>query len=208
MGGGRSAIAIALLLSLPHLAGAQVVRIVGSVKDDAGRPIKGATIVAGNSDHSPSTLTASSDDKGRFGIIGMRRGIWTFTIQAPGFETVQLSREIAAMRPNAPVDVKMQKGAAPPPPPPLAGVRGSDVLLQIEQAESRAAAGDLDAAVAAYEELLTRIPALTTVHLRVGELYERKPDVERALAAYRRLATLEPDNAAARAAITRLTGQH
>jgi hypothetical protein len=204
----RSALAVALLLSLPYLADAQVVRIVGSVKDESGRPIKGATIVAANRDHSPSTLTASSDDKGRFGLIGMRRGIWSFTIQAPGFETVQLAREIASIRPNAPIEVKMQKGAAPPPPPPLAGVRGGDVLLQIEQAESKASAGDVGGAVAAYEELLARVPALTTVLLRLGQLYERKPDVERALAAYRRLAVLEPDNASARTAITRLTGQN
>ena len=205
MGTRRFVMAALVLLSLPHLALAQVVRIAGSVRDEAGRPIRGATVVASNPDHSPSTLTASTDDRGRFGLIAMRRGVWTFTIQAPGFETVQLSRELASVRPNAPLEITLTKGQAPPPPPPLAGVRGSDVQAEIDRAEASASAGDLDGAITAYQTLLGRVPALTSVYLRIGDLYERKADVERALEAYRRLASLEPGNATARDAIARLT---
>jgi hypothetical protein len=201
----RWVVAAALWLSLPAVAGAQVVRIAGTVKDEAGRPIRGATIVAENPDHAPPTLTSSTDDKGRFGMIGMRRGVWAFRIQAPGYETVQLSRELASIRPNAPIEVRMQKGAAPPPPPPLSGVRASDVQARIDLAEGRAGAGDLDGAIEIYKEVVARVPALTSVYLRIGALYEQKPDVERALAAYRQLAELEPGNATVRAAIARLT---
>ena len=135
----------------------------------------------------------------------MRRGVWTFTIQAPGFESVQLSRELASVRPNAPLEITLKKGQGPPPPPPLAGVRGSDVQAEIDRAEASASAGDLDGAITAYQTLLGRVPALTSVYLRIGDLYERKADGERALEAYRRLATLEPGNTTARDAIARLT---
>ena len=52
--------------------------------------------------------------------------------------------------------------------------------------------------------MLAKVPALTSVHLQLGALYERKPDPERALAAYRQLLELEPGNAKAIAAIARL----
>ena len=37
---------------------------------------------------------------------------------------------------------------------------------------------------------LARVPALTSVHLQLGALFERKPDTERAFAAYRQLLAL------------------
>jgi hypothetical protein len=205
MGTWRTGVAVLLLLSLPATAGAQVVRVAGTIRDESGRPIRGATIVASNPDHSPSTLTASSDERGRFGIIGFRRGAWTFTIEAPGFERAEIERLIAPGRSN-PLDVQLRRGQAPPPPPPLAGVRASDVQQEIDGAEKAAAEGDLESAIAAYEALGRRVPALTLVHLRLGELHERAGDPARALDAYRRLAAGEPGHAAARAAIARLAG--
>ena len=55
-------------------AEAQVIRVAGTIKDDAGRPVRGASIVAENPDHSPPRLTTTSNDKGEFGFIGVRRG--------------------------------------------------------------------------------------------------------------------------------------
>src|SRR5215217_5894566 len=66
-------------------AAAQTGRVGGVVKDEAGQPVKGATITAENPEASPSSFTATTDDKGRFSIIGLKRGQWTFTAQAPGF---------------------------------------------------------------------------------------------------------------------------
>jgi uncharacterized GH25 family protein len=54
------------------------------VKDDRGVPIKGATIIAENPDASPASFTVSSDEKGRFAIIGLRSGLWSFRAGAPG----------------------------------------------------------------------------------------------------------------------------
>ena len=76
---------------------------------------------------------------------------------------------------------------------------------RIARAESLASSGDLDGAILAWRESsLNRIPALTSVYLEIGALYERKPDPERALAAYRQLLELEPGNTKALDAIERL----
>lgn len=196
---------LGVLLALPPAASAQVVRVAGTIRDDSGRPIRGATIVAANPDQAPRTLTASTDERGRFGMIGLRRGRWVFTVEAPGFETRRFAEELSAMRPNARLDVRLSKGAAPAPPPALSGIKGSEVQLRIDAAEARARADDLDGAIQAYEDLLARVPALTLVYLRLGELHERRADVDRALGAYRQAAAADPANRQAGEAIERLT---
>jgi uncharacterized GH25 family protein len=67
-------------------AAAQIGRVGGTVKDDTGQPIKGATVIAENPTAAPTSLTATTDDKGRFSIIGLKAGPWDFTAQAPGFD--------------------------------------------------------------------------------------------------------------------------
>ena len=186
-------------------AQAQVIRVSGTVRDDAGGQVRGATIVAENPDQTPPRLTTTSNDKGQFGFIGVRRGMWTVTVDAPGFEKVQFRRQVATGR-QEPIDVRLARTAAPVALP-LDGIKAGDIQQRIDRAESLASKGDLDGAILAWREVLKMVPALTSVHLQLGALYERKPDNERALAAYRQLLALEPENARALAAVERLNGK-
>src|SRR5580765_8909956 len=81
----RGVLVAACLAALASNALAQTGRVGGIVKDEAGQPLKGATITAENPNASPSSFTATTDDKGRFSIIGLKTGQWTFTAQAPSF---------------------------------------------------------------------------------------------------------------------------
>ncbi len=184
-------------------ADAQVIRVPGSVKDGNGRPVRGAVITAENPDQAPARLTATSNDKGQFGFLGIRRGVWTFSVEAPGFETVRVRRSVAPGTRQEPIDVRLTKSSAPVALP-LDGIKGDDLQQRIDRAEMLAAQGDLDSAIAAWRDLLTRVPALTSIYLRIGVLYERKPDIDRAIEAYRQLLQLEPGNERARAALVRL----
>lgn len=78
---------------------------------------------------------------------------------------------------------------------------------RIDVAEEKIATRDFDGAIAAYRDILARLPALTSIQLRLGELYELKQDIAGALTAYRELARVDPTNEPARAAIRRLGGQ-
>jgi hypothetical protein len=195
------------LLMIATVVRAQVGRVAGSVTGEDGRPVHGATITAHNPDQAPSTYVSTSDAKGRFGILGLRRGSWVFTIQAPGFEGVSARVDVVTTRPNPPLNVKLARGAAPAAPGPLAGVDARDIQQRIDEAASLAGSGDYRGALAAYRELVRRVPALTAVHLEIGRLHERLNDKESALAAYRRLLELEPANAGAQTAIERLAAQ-
>ena len=66
-------VAVALVVGSAAIAGAQVGRVGGVVKDDDGQPIKGATVSAENPDAPLGSFTATTDDKGRFAIIGLAR---------------------------------------------------------------------------------------------------------------------------------------
>jgi hypothetical protein len=195
-------IAVALLLGASP-AHAQVARVAGTVTDEEGRAIKGATVTAENPDHTPSTLTSSTDDKGRYSMIGFRLGVYKFTIRAQGYETAAVDVRVVTVRPNPPLNARLKKTSVPAPGP-AASLDVQDVQRRIDQAETLAAAGDVDGAVRAYRELASRVPVLTSVHLRIGALLEGKGETAAARAAYEHLLKLEPGNTRARAAIERL----
>lgn len=182
----------------------QVIRAAGTVKDDQGAPIRGAVITAVNPDQAPAQMTATSNEKGQFGIMGIRRGSWTFTVEAPGYEPVRFRHQIVAGSRQPPIEVRLAKNAAPSTLP-TDDIKGADIQQRIDRAEALAAKGDVDAAIAEWRGILARLPALTSVHLRIAELLEGKPDLDGARAAYRTLLDIEPDNARARAGIDRLT---
>ena len=158
---------VALLLGLTATALAQG-RAMGTVKDTSGKPIKGATIKASNPDASPSQFASATDDKGRWAMIGLRSGSWRFTVEAPGYFTVET---------NAPVRV-----AAMPPmqfalakdPGPIPNALDRNIQQLIQDAAALRDAGRLDQAIAAYQDIRTKNPKLTSVNLVIGDLYRRK----------------------------------
>ena len=141
------------LVGVSH-AQAQVIRVAGTIKDDAGGPVRGATIVAENPDQTPPRLTTTSNDKGQFGFIGVRRGVWTLSVDAPGFEKVQFRRQVATGR-QEPIDVRLARTATPVALP-LDGIKAADIQQQIDRADSLASKGDLDGAILAWRDCSRR----------------------------------------------------
>lgn len=172
--------AIALLLGLAVAASAQG-RAMGTVKDTAGKPIKGATVKATNPDASPSQFASATDDRGRWAMIGLRSGTWHFTVEAPGYFTVET---------NAPVRV----AAAPPmqfamskDPGPIPNALDRNIQQLIQDAAAHRDAGRLDQALAAYQDIRTKNPKLTAVNLVIADLYRRKAVQESDVAARQNL---------------------
>src|SRR5262245_4181689 len=97
-------------------AAAQGGAVRGSVEDTEGRPIKGATIKAANPNGRPSQLTATTDEKGRFAMIGLVGGVWNFVAEAPGYQAQQgASRIRSTTTGNAPLEFVLVRAAVPPP---------------------------------------------------------------------------------------------
>jgi len=191
---GTAILATAAALAVAATASAQTGRVGGTVKDEAGQPIKGATITAENENASPSSFTATTDDKGRFAIIGLRTGQWAFMAQAPGFERDGLRMDIRTVgSPNPPIEFRLKKAAAPPLGA-LGTVAPRDLQQDLLAADSLFNAQQWDQAIAAYRAILARTPALSVINLQVAAAYRNKRDYDNAIAAYNELLRTDPNN--------------
>ena len=119
----------------PLPAAAQTGRIGGTVKDQQGQPLKGATITAENPNASPSSFTATTDDKGRYSIIGLRPGRGRSRPSAPGFQPSSGSVPVRTIgAPMPPVDFVLAPGAAGPTGA-LAGVNTKELQGELQKAD-------------------------------------------------------------------------
>src|SRR6188508_1205138 len=134
-----SAVALVAVLVVSALpAAAQTGRIGGQVKDaQSGQPLKGATITAENPNASPSSFTATTDDKGRFSIIGLKTGRWTFTAHAPSFapKSGQLNVQTIGA-PNPPLTFTLKKGGNAAPTGALGGLAAKDLQADLAVADN------------------------------------------------------------------------
>jgi predicted Zn-dependent protease len=175
-------------------AAAQTGRIGGTVKDDKGQPIKGATILAENPQASPSSFTATTDDKGRYSIIGLRSGTWKITASAPGFQPSGGQVPVRTIgAPNPPIDFTLAPGVA-------AGAPGipKEVIAEVEAAETKFQAKDYDGAIAAYTAILNKVPKLTRLNTAIARSYRAKKDYKSAAEWYQKSISADPSDNSAR----------
>ena len=198
----RGLLAALFVVAFAAAAAAQTGRVGGTVKDDAGQPIKGATITAENPSASPSSFTATTDDKGRFSIIGLKSGQWTFTAQAPGFGPEQGRLAVQTIgAPNPPLTFTLRKGAGPAPAGALGGLAAKDLQAELANADALFNQQKWDEAVAAYRGIMTKAPSLSVINLQIAAAYRNKKDYDSAIAAYNDLLKTDPNNDKAKVGI-------
>ncbi len=154
-------------------AGAQTGRVTGIVKDSAGKPIKGATVRASHPDAIPREFTSTTDDKGRFAMLGLRTATtWHFVAEAPGFYPSQGDAAIRST-PGAPFEFTMTRD-----PGPLPGALTRDIQQQLTAANALRDEGRLDQAITAYQSIQSKNPKLTTLNLVLAGTYREKAERE------------------------------
>jgi tetratricopeptide (TPR) repeat protein len=205
----RGVLAAVIISALATSAAAQTGRVGGTVKDESGQPIKGATITAENPNASPSSFTATTDDKGRFSIIGLKSGSWTFSAQAPGFapESGRLNVQTIGS-PNPPLTFTLKKGGAAAPAGALGGLAAKDLQAELAAADQAYNTKQWDDAVAKYQAILAKAPALSAISLQIAAVYRAKADemrrqdpkanlapvYDQAIATYEGVLKIDPSN--------------
>src|SRR5438128_4161483 len=190
------AVAILLLTTIAGSALAQGSRVVGIVKDETGQPIKGATLSLENPDAIPRNFTATSDERGRFAVLGLKAGEWSIVAQAPGFVADATRVQVRVTTPVAPVFTLRR---APQPPPSVLGNVGSkDLQTELKNADQQFNAQQWDQAIATYKNILSRAPALTVIDLQIAAAYRNKKDYDNAVAVYNDLLKSDPSSDKAR----------
>jgi Flp pilus assembly protein TadD len=173
-------------------AAAQAGRVGGIVKDEKGEPIKGATITVDNQSIG-SSFTATTDEKGRFSIIGLRAGQWRFIAQARGFAAEGGEMAVRSGSPNPPVMFTMRR-TGPAWTGAMAGIAAKDLQAELTAADSLFNEKRWDEAVAAYRVIMARAPALSVINLQIAAAYRSKKDYDAAIAAYNALLGIDPNN--------------
>ncbi len=172
--------------------------IGGVVKSDEGDPIRGAIIVAQNKDATPPSLSAVSDEKGRFGILGLRSGLWSVMVKAPGYEPTVLSWPVRSTMAGPSLEVVLVSIPGGAPVMRFDKVKSSSVVEDLGKASTLLDAGRTDDAIAIYRALLVKAPSLTTLHLAIGRAFRSASQPDRAAESFRTLLSLEPANTRAR----------
>jgi tetratricopeptide (TPR) repeat protein len=181
----KSLVVAAATLLLTTIAGAALAqgsRVVGIVKDETGQPIKGATLSLENPDAIPRNFTATSDERGRFAVLGLKAGEWSIVAQAPGFVPDATRVQVRVTTPVAPAFTLRR---APLPPPSILGnVGAKELQAELKTADQQFEAQQWDQAIASYKNVLARAPALNVIELQIASAYRHKKDYENAIVAY------------------------
>lgn len=191
----RGVLAALLVAALAGTAAAQTGRVGGVVKDETGNPIKGATITAENPGASPSSFTATTDDKGRFSIIGLKSGQWSFAAQAPGFSPEAGKLNVSTIgAPNPPLTFTMKKGGSPGPTSALGSMAAKDLQADLATADLLYNSSKFDESIVAYRAIMAKAPALSVINLQIAAAYRNKKEYDNAIAAYNDLLKSDPNN--------------
>jgi predicted Zn-dependent protease len=193
------ALAALFIAGLAGSATAQVGRVGGIVKDEKGDALKGAIVTAENASIG-SSFTATTDDKGRFTMVGLRPGRWRFMAQASGHAPQAGEMAVRWGSPNAPMTFALRK-TGPETTGTLAGVAAKDLQAQLSAADRLFNQGNWDEAVAAYRQIMARTPSLSVINLQIAAAFRNKKEFDSALDAYNALLTADPSNEQAKIGI-------
>ena len=175
----------------------------GTVRDSSGESVGGVLVRAENPENRRS-VTTTTDGSGRFALIGLQRGTWTFTIEAPGFHLFAAPVRISTSGNSPPVSFVLTPNvtrAVVPSTGLLAGVAAEDIQLELDTADTLYEAGQYDEAIEAYEAALARVPFLTTINLQIGNAYREQKEYSKARAAYEEVLRSDPTNEEAKDAL-------
>ena len=186
-------LAVALILfAQPVLAQMGTGRVSGTVKDPAGNPIEGATITAQAGD-SARVLEATSDDSGRWAILGFRSRAYDFSVQAPGFMPYNYQAPMKQAGKNPDMDLVLepaQMGQS-------AGT-GGGLLAEAQELHQ---AGRFEEALVKYDEVLAQDPTVYQINLNRGAVFRELNRLDEAKVAYQRVLEEEQDNPGAHVAL-------
>jgi tetratricopeptide (TPR) repeat protein len=181
-------------------ARAQPGRVNGLVRDDEGQPIKGAVVTAENP-NTGTTFTATTDDRGRFTMIGLRPGTWRFIAHSPGHLADGGDQQVRASSSQNPPLVFALRRTGPGSSGPLGNRTPKDLQADLAKADALFNEGQFDEAIAAYRTIMAKTPALSVINLQIAAAYRRKQDDSGALAAYTALIDSDAMNEPARIGI-------
>ena len=192
---GLLVIALLLAVAVPSaMAQNGSGRVNGRVVDQAGEPIAGVAILAQAEGQRAGGISSefegTSDDNGRFSLLGFSSGPWTVSARIDGYEPQQASvnvtqvgfRSVNFTLERILTGIELLVGTEA-----LQGLDVAALEADLDAANSAFDAADYDTAISGYTDLLSALPTLTYLHLNIGNAHRGKGEYEMALASYETL---------------------
>lgn len=175
----------------------------GKVLDDKGQAIEGATILIEFQGGVTRKYTTKSNKKGEFTQVGLQPGMYKFTVSKDGYQGGLLDTRIGLGEATYLPDFKLIPGAAAGPggdgkAAAEIAKKNDEIRAVVAKGEAHIKAGETDAAIATFQELLAKpIAAPEQVHFQLATLHAQKKDWKSAEASYLKALELKPDYTAA-----------
>lgn len=195
----RTALAVLVVLLAAGSASAQIARVSGIVRDVNGQPLRGALVTA---ESGSGSATATTDDNGRFTIIGLRPGTWKFEVQAPSYLTETGEMVVRAIGgQNQPVMIALRRSGYENTGP-LGNLPSRDLQAQLTAADSLFDEQRWKEAIDAYGALLAKAPSLTAINLQIAAAHRHLKDYDAAIGAYQVVLKSDPGSEKAHVGIS------
>jgi tetratricopeptide (TPR) repeat protein len=174
-------------------------RVEGSVKNEKGEPIVGATIrMRWKGKAEGPDLT--TDKKGKWAVLGLAGGSWNIDFEAPGYVTKQISAELKEAERNPPIDVQLQPAqkTAAREEITLGGTKISkEAADAIEKGNAALSAKNFAEARTEYLKALAEAPDNAPLLMRTGAAYYGEGNTEEAVKYAKKVVEKDPQDAAA-----------
>lgn len=181
---------LALAVTLPLLAQTWRGRgrAQGRVMAPDGNGVEGAKVFLTWRDTGEGPEALTTDERGRWAILGLAGGTWNVRIEAEGFMVENGTVQVSGVQggPSKPINVTL----APEP------VQGPDVLGMVQEGNELLSAQKFPEARAKYEEALAELEPENhpPILLGVARTYFQEENAEQALATLDRALEIEPGN--------------
>ncbi len=183
----RAVFALGVTLALATSAFAQAGLVKGSVVDQSGKPVDGASIEFSGPDG--VSKKTNSDKKGEFVMIGLKSGAWKVTAKKDKMEETLMANVRQGGSSNLAFRIA-----------PAAGGGVDNKKFQALQAafaagNTAADAGDHDGAIAKFTEALGIMPDCKDCHTNIGYEYNAKREYDKAIEAFKKALEMDPSHA-------------
>ena len=199
----RLTFAVAVLISLAAVPALAQSLTRGKVVDSTGKPVQDA-VVTFVADFVTLSRTAKTDAKGEYLIIGLPSGEFTITAAKEGVGTGKLKQAIKqgqndpllfTLKPEAPAGGGGSIVAAAPPGANEEARKAALAIQALAKSGSDAlAAGNNDAAITAYTDVVAKAPTCGDCYFNLGLAYMNKKQFPEAEAALKKAIEIKSDN--------------
>jgi tetratricopeptide (TPR) repeat protein len=189
-----SSIAAALLVAvtLPGQDWRGKGRAEGHVKDADGQPIADAKVELTRD--SGGGTSAKTDKKGYWAVMGLIGGKWNVDVSAAGYETRKTVMGVQEAGRTPPLELQLQKAAAPAPAAVQAGGKDvrAEVTAAVEQGNRLIGEKKYPEARAEYEKALAILPDSAPLWKGIAQTYHAEGNGAKEEESLRKVVQLEP----------------